>query len=136
MMTGNKVYFDTAIFIYALENDLKEAKEMLEDAVVRGSACTGTVTVMEYCTGCYKHGRPDAAERFLAFLRDHRFELVSVDRDAALLAARIRAEHPAFKAMDALQLACAEEAGASVFCTNDKQLSGFSDDEFSVRLLI
>lgn len=120
-MTG-KAYFDTAIFIYALENDSKEAKKLFEDAVKNGRVGTSSVTIAEYCTGCFKNGRQDMVDKFMAFLKDMVFEIKSVDEDVAMEAARIRGQYTAFKTCDALQIASAVVAGADKFYTNDKQL--------------
>ena len=53
--------------------------------------------------------------------------VIVVDEAVAKKAARIRAEHQAFKAMDALQLASACLAGCDLFLTNDKQLKQFDE---------
>ncbi|RKI37103.1 PIN domain-containing protein, partial [bacterium D16-59] len=53
--------------------------------------------------------------------------IISIDKEIADKAARIRAEYKAFKAMDALQLAAACITGCDLFLTNDKQLRQFRE---------
>ena len=70
--------------------------------------------------------------RFQKFLRDCDFEIHLIQEETALEAARIRAGYPAFKQLDALQLASAIAAEADVFYTNDKQLLQFTHDRMKV----
>ena len=132
MATGKKYYFDTAIFIYALENGREDARELITQALQEGTVGTSVVTIMEYCTGCYKHERRDIAERFRSFLSKYAFEIQQVDESVALEAAEIKASFPAFRQMDALQIASAKIAGADVFYTNDKQLLKYRDDGIQI----
>ena len=132
-MTGRKTFFDTVMFIYALEAGDVRARTLFDEAIHAGPVGTSAVTVMEYCTGCLKHEDPDAAEHFLRFIKDLDFELTEIDEKVALDAARIRAEYPGLHAMDALQLAGARSAGADVFYTNDKRLMKFRDEHMAVR---
>jgi len=120
-----KYYFDTALFIYALETKSEQAKKLFQDALLDGRVGTSVVTVMEYCTGCIKNDAYVSVEKFVDFLHDYDFELHRVDEETAMIAARVRAKYPAFKQMDALQIASAIAAKADVFYTNDKQLIQF-----------
>ncbi len=127
MMTGSKYFFDTSLFIYALERHDPEARALFETALREGEPCTSVVTIMEYCTGCRKYRAYSAENLFLRFLGDCRFDTAEITREIAIAAAEIRASYPSFKAMDALQLACAKCRGCSVFYTSDKQLLQYSD---------
>ncbi|WP_044916994.1 type II toxin-antitoxin system VapC family toxin [Butyrivibrio sp. WCE2006] len=131
-MTGIKTYFDTAIFIYALELKMKEARDLFTDALQQGTVGTSAITIMEYTTGCFKNGTKEDIDKFNKFLTDLMFEVKNVDREVAVEAARIRAEYPSFKQMDSLQIASANVAGADIFYTNDKQLLQFKDDGMKV----
>ncbi len=53
-------------------------------------------------------------------------QIVSINQDVAIQAAKIRAEHTYFKAMDALQLSAAQYHNCQLFLTNDKQLKQFN----------
>jgi predicted nucleic acid-binding protein len=127
-----KSYFDTAILIYALENGSVQARNLLEDSMRRGVVGISVVTIMEYCTGCMRHNRTDMVTRFRQFLRQCDFEIHLIQEETAFTAAKIRADYPAFKQMDALQLASAIVAEADVFYTNDKQLLQFAHERMKV----
>ena len=127
-----KLYFDTSILIYALENGSAQARNLLEDSMRQGVVGISVVTIMEYCTGCMRHNRTDMVTRFRQFLRKCGFEIHLIQEETAFTAAKIRADYPAFKQMDALQLASAIVAEADVFYTNDKQLLQFSHERMKV----
>lgn len=127
-----KSYFDTSILIYALENGSAQARNLLEDSMRQGVLGISVVTIMEYCTGCLRHNRTDMVARFWQFLRKCDFEIHLIQEETAYTAAKIRADYPAFKQMDALQLASAIVAEADVFYTNDKQLLQFTHDQMKV----
>ena len=127
-----KSYFDTAILIYALECGSAQARNLLEDSMRQGTVGISVVALMEYSTGCMRHNRPDMVKRFQRFLRNCHFEIHAIQEETALEAAKIRADYPAFKQMDALQLASAITAEADVFYTNDKQLLQFSHERIKV----
>jgi predicted nucleic acid-binding protein len=134
-MTGSKIYFDTAIFIYALELKLKAARDLFLSAMQEGTIGTSTITIMEYTTGCYKNGTKEDIDRFHKFLNDLIFEIKVIDTQTAEEAARIRAQYPYFRQMDSLQIASAKVAGADIFYTNDKQLLQYRDDNMKVLKL-
>lgn len=127
-----KSYFDTAILIYALENSSAQARNLLEDSMRQGVVGISVVTIMEYCTGCMRHNRADMVTRFRQFLRKCNIEIHWIQEETAFTAAKIRADYPAFKPMDALQIASAIVAESDVFYTNDKQLLQFSHERMKV----
>ena len=122
-----KSFFDTSIFIYALENNSAAAKNLFQKALIEGSLGTSTITLMEYATGCFKHGKIERLNNFRYFLKSLMFEVVSVNDAVAIEAAEIRSKYQFFKQMDALQLAAAVVSEADVFYTNDKQLLQFNE---------
>ena len=126
-MTEKKTFFDTSIFIYALENNSEIAKNLFQRAVIDGAVVTSTITLMEYATGCLKYNRIDVLNNFRYFLKALKFEVVSVNDVIALKAAEIRTKYQFFKPMDALQLSTAVNSGANEFYTNDKQLLQFQE---------
>mgnify|MGYP002865498133 CR=1 FL=1 len=127
-----KSYFDTSIFIYALENGSVQARSLLDRSMEHGEVGISVITIMEYCAGCIRHGRSDMVTRFRHFLRNRDFEIHWIQEKTAFTAAKIRADYPAFKQMDALQLASAIVAEADVFYTNDKQLLQFAHNRMKV----
>lgn len=123
----NKSFFDTSLFIYALENDSEIARDLFQQAITVGAVGTSTITLMEYATGCFKHDRLDILKNFQRFLRALMIEVVPVNDVIAFKAAEIRSNYSSFKQMDALQIATAVVSGANVFYTNDKQLLLFQE---------
>ncbi len=120
-------FFDTSIFIYALENNSITARNLFQQALNEGILGTSTITIMEYATGCFKYGKIERLNNFKNFLRTLMFEVVPVNDTVALKAAEIRSNYSYFKQMDVLQLATAFVSGADVFYTNDKQLLQFKE---------
>ena len=122
-----KSFFDTSIFIYALEDNSVAARNLFQQALTDGTVGTSTITIMEYATGCLKHGKIERLNNFRYFLKALMFEVVPVDDSVALKAAEIRSNYQFFKPMDALQLATAFVSRADVFYTNDKQLLQYKE---------
>ena len=134
-MTDKSIFFDTPFFIYALEKGDQKARHLFEKYLPTHRLCTSVITLMEYAVDCRKSDCMESWEMFLNFLTDMSFEVIEIDADIAFRAASIRAEHSAFKGMDALQLAAALSREAEVFCTNDRKLLSFSDKGMQVELL-
>ena len=128
-----KSFFDTSIFIYALENNSIEARNLFQQALTEGIVGTSTISIMEYAVGCFKCEKIERLNNFRRFLKALMFEVVPVDDAIAFKAAEIRAKYKFFKPMDALQLATAFVSKADVFYTNDKQL--LQHKEIAVELL-
>ncbi len=129
MTDFNRVFFDTAPFIYYLEYDgdfySKVEKLFIEDR--KGDYVTSTITVGEYLTGAFKADDEQRASDFKSAIKNYDFEVVSINWDIAEEAARIRARFPGFKMIDSLQLAAARLTGCNAFVTNDMQLKQYSD---------
>lgn len=132
-MTDHKAFFDTALFIYALELKDEDARTLFFDSLEQGDLLTSVITVTEYCTGCFKKNQKEYAERFRHFLDDYHFAVQDITEEAALEAARIRAEYPSFHGMDALQLACAKMMNATEFYTSDRRLQQFNDETLQIK---
>ena len=122
-----KSFFDTAIFIYALENNSTAAKNLFQQSLTEGILGTSTITIMEYATGCLKYGKIERLNNFRNFLRTLMFDVVPVNDVVAIKAAEIRSKYQFFKPMDALQLATAFVSNADIFYTNDKQLLQYKE---------
>lgn len=128
-MTGTdsgKVFLDTAPIIYYLEkNDIyyEKVRDYLRRSFLIGAEFqTSAVTVEEYHVFPFRNGDSALLGGFRRFIDDFEVRIFEIDYDTALTAARLRAAYPGFKAMDALQLACAIRRGADIFLTNDTQL--------------
>ena len=132
-MTGfdcESVFVDTAPFIYLLEDNDHYIEKMqfifnylIENSV---SLFTSAITFEEYLVHPYRTRQIEKETAFLEFIQDANIHVIPVDIAIAKKAAKIRAKHPSFKAMDAMQLAAAMQCGCDGFLTNDKQLQSFA----------
>lgn len=121
----SRVYWDTMLFIYWLEDHPEFAKRV--NAIhsrmeQRGDELiTGTFTFGEVLAGVYRKGGPQLAGESRRMLRGVVAEVVPFTLETADRYARIRATHGIAPA-DAIHLASAAEAGTDLFLTNDKRL--------------
>jgi len=123
----SRVYWDTMLFVYLIENHPEHAARValvLSAMDKRGdSLCTSIFTLGEILTGAYKREAVEVAAQVREILRPPRVELLPFTAKTADIFARIRAENRVSPA-DAIHLACAAEAGANLFLTNDRRLTG------------
>lgn len=132
-LRGCKVYFDTNIFIYVLNNTPGYAEPCL--ALLQACAdrrligLTGDVTLAELLVKPLQvnDAAAVAAVRDL-LIEDGAIALVNHDRAAFEEAARLRARH-GLKMVDALQLATARQAGAACMISNDRQFPALPEIE-------
>lgn len=122
----SRVFFDTNLFIYLIENvgplgestiDLVRRMEAREDDLVTSALTIGEVFVKPIA-------QKSAAllSTYQSFLGSGEIEVVSFDQKAALIYAQIRQDR-AIKSPDSIQLACAAAAQCDLFVTNDERLS-------------
>ena len=135
MTKTEKIFFDTNIFIYALDRDMDDAKSVLEEAILSDSAVTSVITVMEYCTGIYGKLGDKGIKMFQGFLKDNYVHVCHIDPAKAITAAKIRNLNMSLKSFDALQIAAAIEEGCDVFYTNDKRLKNVKGVDFEIRTM-
>lgn len=126
-MTGYKrIFVDTSLFIYYLENSRlyfdKMTKFFTKCYMNRIEIITSTITVEEYLVYPYSSQKTELIENFDRFLKYMNINVIPIDGEIARQGAEIRAKYKSFKAMDALQIATAIKSGCDVFFTNDKQL--------------
>lgn len=131
-MTGyKKVFIDTAPLVYFLDDSAQYAdkvESILTEIMEQGSLMeTSVITCEEYLVYPYRTDNREKVRAFYDFTSDCGVSLRPITKGMAEKAARIRAQYPSFKAMDALQLASAVELGCDIFLTNDKQLRQFSE---------
>lgn len=122
----NKIFVDTAIFIYYLEKHplyFDAAKAFFESCIKSGkTVLTSVVTVQEYLVYPYMQSDQALIENFNRFLTACGIHVIDITRSIAEKAAEIRAEFHSLKGMDALQLASALISGCDAFFTNDVRL--------------
>ena len=121
------IFWDTILFVYLIEenptwggrvNELLDWCERYDHTIV-----TSTLTLGELLAGPRKRGETGLEEAFRAALRPPYVRLIPFGEGTATIYAEIRARTK-IRPADAVQLACAADAGVSVFITHDKRLLG------------
>ncbi len=134
MTDYNKVFLDTAPFIYFIEKDsnnpqyFNNMKQFFEEGYRENKEfLTSVITMAEYFVFPYRNEKMSYIDSFHRLVDTLDMEIAEVDQEIAKKAAQIRAQYKNFKAMDALQLATACVTGCDLFLTNDKQLKQFAE---------
>ena len=121
----SRIFWDTNLFIYLIEDygELSERVAALrERMVVRGDELlTSTLTVGEVLVKPLEKGDSALASQYESALT-RGATIVPFDVSAARRFAGIRVDRE-IRPPDAIQLACAAEARADLFITNDDRLS-------------
>lgn len=133
MTEYNKVFVDTAPFIYYIEKDennplyFEKMKCFLMDCYQKDiKLVTSVITIEEYYVFPYRNHRMDYIAMFEKLVNTLDIYITQIDVNTAKKAAEIRAKYKHFKAMDSLQLASACLNNCDLFLTNDKQLKQFT----------
>lgn len=123
----SRIYWDTMLFIYWLEDHPEHARRV--DRIRsrmkerRDQLITGTFTFGEVLAGVYRRGNHQIAEEVNRLLRTAVAEVVPFTLETADRYGRIRGAL-GIKPADAIHLASASEAGTDLFITNDQNLVG------------
>ena len=125
-LLGKRVYFDTNIFIYILENHFEFGETCL--SVVQSGAdkeldgYSGDLVLAELLVKPLKDNNARAVKAVKdLFTEDTKIELLPHTRSAFITAAHLRANHK-IKLPDALHLATAIENHIEIFLTNDRDI--------------
>lgn len=131
-MTGfKKIFLDTSLFIYYLEENEEYYKKIesflasLDDEEL----ITSVITYEEYGVGAYRKS-PQMIAAFDDFASNMGIEIIPIGRDIARKAAEIRSKNVSLKGMDALQIGTAWHTGCDLFVTNDKRLAKLDGFKF------
>jgi predicted nucleic acid-binding protein len=121
------LFIDTAPIIYYIEAhpQFGPLTKNIFDAVLSGRiiAFSSVVTLTEVLPKPIESGDEKLARRFSEFLeRGKNLGLLEITAAIAKQAGKLRGHYPALRALDAVQLAAALDAGADAFLTNDKKL--------------
>jgi len=123
----SRIYWDTMLFIYWLENNPHYAGrvQQIRDSMKRrqDQLCTSAFTVGETLVGFHKRHEREKAERVRRFFLEGFIEIIPYTVDLADSYAEIRARLGVSSA-DAIHLACAARAATDLFLTNDNDLIG------------
>jgi len=122
----SRIFWDSNLFVYLFE-DYKElsqaAKKLRENMLARGDQLlTSTLTLGEILVKPLERGDAIRCQLYEDALSKSAV-LLPFDLKAARRYAKIHSNRIA-KGPDAVQLACASEAGVDLFITNDHRLQG------------
>jgi predicted nucleic acid-binding protein len=124
----SRIFWDTNLFIYLFEGQGERAERVValrRRMLVRGDQLvTSTLTLGEILVKPLEHG-DDALSRRYEEALSRQAVLVPFNAEAARVYAGLR-RHRGLRAPDAIQLACASQARADLFLTNDERLSQFT----------
>ena len=123
---SRRIFFDTNLFIYLLEND-GELGARVSDIVQlmserQDELLTSTLTLAEVLVKPFATGDQAWADQYEKLLSTPGLSMLSFDRGAARIYARLR-QDKSIKPPDAIQLSCAANAKCDLFITNDDRLS-------------
>ncbi|MBL7156148.1 MAG: type II toxin-antitoxin system VapC family toxin [Candidatus Pacebacteria bacterium] len=121
----SKIFLDTAIFIYFLEENSKWINlvlpifQLAEKKEV--NLVTSSITALEVITGYKKQKRQDLVKSFWEMLEDFEIEILDFEKKYVEKAAQLRADLN-LRTPDAIQLSLAIKNKISAFATNDAKL--------------
>jgi len=122
----SRIFWDSNLFIYFLEgNDARSAaaKRLLGSMLDRGDQLlTSTLSVGEILVKPASQGNRALCAQYEEILANAAI-ILPFDLPASRRYAAIRSS-TSIKAPDAIQLACAGQAGVDLFVTNDRRLQG------------
>lgn len=126
MNAVGKIFFDTAPFIYLLENHPKYG-QIVNDFIIEAtgnnaSFVTSVLSLAEFGVIPERNNRQDLIVDFDHLIRSASFDILIVERQIAINSYKLRAKYPSLKAIDSLQLAAAINSGCDHFFTNDYKL--------------
>jgi predicted nucleic acid-binding protein len=122
-----RVFWDTNLFIYLLENNpdwSPRVVELRQKMLSRGDQLlTSWLTVGEVLTKPRELRNSMIEKSYLNFFTSGAIEVIAFEMEAAKRYGEIRSRER-LRPTDAIQLACAAAAGTDLFVTNDSHLSG------------
>lgn len=124
-MQGQRVYFDTNILIYVLENSAGYAQACLPffSGVARGEliGCTGEMSLAELLVQPMRRNDMVSMAKIRSLFDGDYFDVLPHDRKSLELAAHIRATQ-GLRMIDAIHTAAAIEGQCTFMLTHDKQI--------------
>jgi len=133
ILQGDRIYFDTNIFIYAFEEypEYISLLKALFEAVDQGIyyVCTSELTLAEILVKPLIDNKLDLVAIYQEAIQTTPFLVViPVTREILISAARIRAKlGPQIRLPDAIHIASARLSRCDSFLTNDKRLKAAQD---------
>jgi predicted nucleic acid-binding protein len=131
MTATDKIYVDTAPFIYLIEDHpvyYSTVELYLSEAMQNGaSLATSTITLAEFGVQPQRIGRLDLIQNFKDLIRDLNVDFQPVNEVVAEISYKLRATHPFLRPMDALHLATSIHLSCQYFLTNDLKLKQITE---------
>jgi predicted nucleic acid-binding protein len=125
-MQGQRVYFDTNILIYVLENSAGYVDACLPffSAVADGGiiGCTGEMTLAELLVKPMRSNDMVSMAKIRSLFSDEYFEVFAHNRNSLELAAHLRATQ-GLRMIDAIHTAAAIQGNCKFMLTHDKQIN-------------
>lgn len=125
-MQGQRVYFDTNILIYVLENSAGYVDACLPffAAVAKGEVigCTGEITLAELLVQPMRCNDMVSMAKIRSLFDGGYFEIFAHDRKSLELAAHVRATQ-GLRMIDAIHTAAAIQGNCNFILTHDKQIN-------------
>jgi len=122
----SRIYWDTMLFVYWLEDHPEYARRVqeLHKSMKRRQdvLCTSALALGELLVKPYKLKKMDLMLEIRTYFQSSEIEVVPFDAETAEIYSRIRAEYNVSPA-DAIHLATAAQARIDLFLTNDRRLS-------------
>ena len=139
MNDSKKVFFDTAPFIYLIENNptFYQTVDDLIFELVKNNVVfhTSVLTQTEFSVQPMKLHRFDLITDYETLLSEMAFEVHPISLSIAKRAAELRSKYVSLKTLDALQLATALEAACNQFITNDKGLKKVDENDMKIVVI-
>lgn len=132
-MTGTeKIFFDTAPFIYLVEDHGKYSipvRNFITNQYLNfeSSLFTSSITLAEFFVKPKKSGDKIIVDKFKDKLKEFNFVIFDVTVAVAERSSELRVKYESLRAFDALQLATAIEFGCTSFVTNDHRLKKITE---------
>ncbi len=112
------VFWDTMLFVYLIEESagLFERVNSIRERMLerQDRLCTSTLTLGELLSAPYARNKPEVAASYRAAISRPHVDLITFTEETAELFGRIRSDRSIAPA-DAIQLACAAQAGVIYF---------------------
>jgi len=136
-MTGTeRVFFDTAPFIYLVENHPEYYAPVSEYLVTCANKqvtfLTSVITIAEFGVVPKRTGKLALLDNLIAMLRDLNFQVVEINQEIAQVSSTLRARYNFLKGIDALQIAAALHTSCHEFYTNDKPLKTIQEIKITI----
>jgi uncharacterized protein len=121
----SKIFWDTMLFIYLLDNHptySKRVQQLLDRSYRRGdSLLTSCLALGEIAAGAEKSPNRGKAAMIRSTIEEMGFSFLPFGDRAVLPFSSLRAKEKV-KVADAIHLACASSSGVDLFLTGDKDL--------------